>query len=595
MSYARYLFRLARFRPGLYVMSGLLASCMFYLFPLIPGLIVRRVLDELAGPAPSQRALWLLVALLVGAALGRASALFGAVFAEQTVGLTASALLRRNLLASVLRRPGARALPAAPGEAISRLRDDVQAVVIFMTWVLDPVGQALVFGLGLTVLARISPPITLFVVAPLLLVLVVVNQAGRRIQRYRKASQESIGAVTGLLGEMFGAAQLIKIANAEDRAVAYFQTLSDRRRKANLTDTLFTQVLNSIGQNAASLGTGGLLLAAAGAMQRGDFSVGDFALFVSYLGWLTQVTSFVGYFMTHYRQMGVSFDRLLELMGDDPPGDLVAHDRAYLKDAPPPVPGVARAAADRLEAFAADGLSYRYPDSERGIADVSLRLERGTLTVVTGRIGAGKTTLLRALLGLLPAGAGELRWNDAPLADPGAALVPPRVAYTPQAPRLFSETLRDNILLGLEAGPAELDDAIVAAVLERDLPNLDAGLETMIGSRGVKLSGGQLQRAAAARMFVRRPELLVFDDLSSALDVETERLLWARLLERRSATYLAVSHRRVALRQADQIIVLKDGAVDAVGTLDELLESSEEMRRLWQGDLGAAASAEARP
>jgi ATP-binding cassette subfamily B protein len=573
---------MARFRVWLFVLSGLLVGCAVYVFPLLPGLILRQYLDELSGGATVGLNLWTPLVLLAAVAVGRAAVLVLAVAAERGLQLVIGTLLRRNALDHILHQPGAKPLPASAGEAISRFRDDVQAVVMGLSWMPDPVGQVIGAAVAIAVLVRVDATLTIAVLAPLLAVVALVRLVNNRIRSFRDAAQQSIGNVTGLLGEVFGAATAIKVANAEEHVVARLREINEARRRATLADRVYSQFVSSAATNLANIGTGVMLLLAARAMTEGRFTVGDFALFVSYIAGLTQVASMFGQFTTHYRQMDVSLQRLQALMEGGAPGALVADAPIYLLGPLPDTVAVETVPEEPLVDLAGDKLSFVYPGTQRGVVDVSFHLERGSFTVVTGRIGSGKTTLLRVLLGLLPSQSGAVLWNGRRVADPGSLFVPPRSAYTPQAPRLVSESVRDNILLGVPEHAVDLDRVVHAAVLERDLPDFEDGLDTLVGPRGVKLSGGQVQRVAAARMFARPAELLVVDDLSSALDVETERLLWERLLQRKDLTCVAVSHRHAALRRADQILVLVDGRLSDRGTLSELLERSEEMRQLWE-------------
>jgi ATP-binding cassette, subfamily B, bacterial len=144
-----------------------------------------------------------------------------------------------------------------------------------------------------------------------------------------------------------------------------------------------------------------------------------------------------------------------------------------------------------LQVLKIRGLSATHPATGRGVSDIDLTLERGSFTVISGPVGAGKTTLLRALLGLMPAEGGTVTWNGHPVTELAAFMSPPRTAYLPQVPRLFSESLADNVLLGSEPEAVDLDGALRTAVLETDLRGMPDGLATRLGARGVRLSGGR--------------------------------------------------------------------------------------------------------
>lgn len=574
--------RMLQFRPW-FCCVDLTSTLVFHLITdIAPGLIIQAFLNLLTQNAQVGFNLWTIVAFFLATYLGRVVSAYGFVYADPILMADFNTLLRKNILKNILKQPGANPLPDSPGEAVSRMVGDVQELATLIFWATDTLSGLFVILVSIWLLASINVWITVISFIPLIAVGFVSNDATHRYETYRRASRQATGKVTGFIGELFGSIQAVKVATAEETVIGHFDQINEERRKLTLRERLFNEVLNSLYRNTSSLSTGIILLLSGQAMRSGTFSIGDFSLFVYLLQSVGTLTTYGGQIVARYRQFGVSVERMERLMQGAPQVALVEPCEIHLRQPIPEVNYPEKSAADHLEKLEIRDLAFRYPSNGKGIHDIHLTLKRGTLTVITGQIGSGKTTLLRVLLGLLPKEGGEVFWNGHRVENGGEFFVPPRVAYTAQIPRLFSTSLRNNVLLGLKKTDEEVGEALRLAVMEKDLEDMDQGLDTVVGPRGVRLSGGQVQRSAAARMFIRQAELMVFDDLSSALDVETEKVLWERIFARQGQTCLVVSHRRQVLRQADQIILMSAGRIADQGPLDDLLERSDEMRQLWQ-------------
>ncbi|MEM7537070.1 MAG: ABC transporter ATP-binding protein [Chloroflexota bacterium] len=625
-------------RLGWYSLPDYLTDMFGFAFRLVcitlAGLVFRAFFNMLTGEDGMQMGITeatlyqLLLTIVSGA--GLMAALFGGFRYDYR----SKALLIRNLVEYLLQRPGASPLPRireymktdvdgdvssgditngdntpaqkhqSSGQVISTLRDDTIAISEVMVTYLDFIAMGTAATISLVIMWQTSPFVTLGTFAPLALVIYVAKRLSNLAKQYRQLSREATSEVTGLISDMFNNTQAIKVAHAEDRIIDRFVQLGEQRREFMVKDRLITQIVLAMGDSSGAIGTGLILLFAAQSMYQGNFTIGDFALFGYYIWPVTVFMRTIGNVITKTKQISVSFQRMQTLLeadealalGNIDTREATAFNPIYLDGNRPLIPYQPKADDHTLYLLSVKHLTYQYDSVDEdsgksaGITDIALNLPKESFTVITGRIGSGKSTLIKALLGLLPMQAGEISWNGQHVNDPANFFVPPRCAYTGQTPRLFSDTLRDNILMGLPFDDNTVRIAIHQAVFTQDVAEMKDGLDTMVGTRGVRLSGGQIQRTAAARMFVRTPELMVFDDLSSALDVETEEILWERVFASRSEdaggnrpTCLVVSHRHRVLQQADHIIVLKDGCVEDEGKLDVLLERCDEMKRLWRG------------
>ena len=547
--------RVGTFRASLWLRSWL-TWLAFYMTPLATGWFLKQVFDALES-GESVRGWMLAIGLTEGARMVLFAVAIWFVVRWWVGGLT---MLRTNMLhaQTVSGGPKRASLPLGPAEAISRFHDDARDALIWSDSWLDGFGNIAFGASAVFVMATISVRAALIVLIPVAIVTLVIGWIRPRLYSASEADREATGTVNSFLGETFAGMLAFRLAAREPAVVTRLEHHTEERRKTAVRHVVLEQSVDGLTSTTADVSTGLILLVLVPSVRRGEISVGDMALFVTYVETLGNVPRFLSRLVTAREQAKVSLRRMGELVAPGRFDDLLASRPVDIDRGDAPVVRDPDPERNPLIHLEVTGLEARYPSTGGGISQLDLTVDGGEFIVITGPVGSGKSTLLRSLAGLVDRQSGTVRWNGETIEDLGAWFVPPNVAHLPQVPRLFSESLADNITLG--RSPEAIDEVIEVTTLRTDLDEMPDGLETRVGARGLRLSGGQAQRVATARSLLTNPELLLVDDLSSALDVETERALWSHV-RARGTTVLAVSHRQFVIDMADRVITLDDGYV----------------------------------
>jgi len=503
------------------------------------------------------------------------------------VGRRVATDLRRRLFDRLLRAAPSFYARYATGELMSRLINDVRIMqAVAAPGVLYSFNALFMFAIAIPYLASIDAGLTGLLVLPYPFLAGLTMVVATRVRRYATEAQQAMDALTTRIQESLAGMEVVTAFSLQARQAAGFQGSNDTYLRKSMKEAVSRGAIGVAATLTGGVATCITLWAGGIRVARGDLTYGDLVLFLTVMVLVVRPTVYLGWVLSLAQRGLASLDRVEELL-----------------EAPLTIqtPAGARGRAPVRGEVEARGLTYRYPsqvEGERRLAleDVSFRVPAGAVLGLAGRIGSGKSTILRAAPRFLELEPGALLVDGVPVEEWDVAELRGAIGYVPQDGYVFSMTLGENVAYGRpDAGRDEVLRACAIAELEKDLDQLDGGLEAVVGERGVTLSGGQRQRLAIARAVLVAPRILLLDDALSMVDAETAVAVLANLRAALPETTVVVAaHRTATLLPTDEVLILEAGRVVERGRPGELLERAgsrframHERQRLEQ-DLEAA-------
>ena len=481
--------------------------------------------------------------------------------------------LRNDLFARLMLLDSAFYARMRTGDILARATNDLNAVRMMLgPGIMYWFDTSLTLLVSVAVMLWVDWPLTLTALAPAPVVSCVVLFFGRRIHDRFENIQAMFADISSRVQENLAGVRVIRSYVRENAEIARFEELNRDYIRQNLGLARISGLFQPLLQALVSLSF--LLMLGVGGMRLAEhkISLGNFVMFNTYVGTLVWPMIAVGWVANLMERGRASLGRLQSLLEERP---LIAAP-ASPRDLPSPVRGE----------IAFSGVTVEYGDRE-ALRSVTLRIPAGATVALVGRTGSGKSTLANLVPRLHDPTHGRVTLDGTNLRDFDPRELRRAIGYVPQETFLFSATLGENIAFGApEATQERIREAAEWAGLGPDLAGFPAGLETIVGERGITLSGGQKQRTAIARALLRDPRILILDDALASVDTATEeRILQSLTRIMRGRTTILISHRVSTVRNADRIFVLEHGAVAAQGSHEELLSHGGYYAELYQKQL----------
>lgn len=429
------------------------------------------------------------------------------------------------------------------------------------------------FITAFTILFWMSPTLSLILFAPLVLIVPMVIWFSTRVQRKYRKQRESTGGIVAILENVLSGITVVQAYNAtafeRERIDGQSGDYRDQAIQAAFIRNRFIPGIYVV----AGISFGLLVSAGGWVMSSGEISVGQFVTFLLISTRMTMPMFILGMLLNQLQKGEAASRRVFAIIDLEPS----ISDSDDAKDLDEPIITVSF-----------DSVTFAYPSTSVNVLNnVSFRVDSGSFLGIMGHTGAGKSTILKLVEKFYQPQSGQVKINGQDISEFTIHSVRSRIGFVSQDPFLFFGTVRDNVAYAREASDNDVKMALVTAGAWEFVAEMEDGMNTMVGDRGVRLSGGQRARISLARALLMNPDVLILDEASAALDAETEKRIQQSLFGGGSGSNgkkritIGVAHRLATIRNAEEIISMVDGAIVERGTHQELLGNDSVYASQW--------------